>query len=184
MHSLVPAPPAPNSDLLMISLPSVLSGSRHLAWPRAALHAVTHSRRDCLTAVWITQAWGLRNVHTLERGLGPRSEGKRSGASLLSSQISSIFRAHLNVSNEGGRSFRFPLLRTTIWLRTARTCRSGISCHVRNLWEAGANLKRCWVFTKAVNHAAEIKAYVLENVTVLKSTQLSCTALKKKKKWI
>lgn len=42
----------------MISLRLVLSGSRHLRRPEAVLHAVTYSRRDCLTAVWSTQAWG------------------------------------------------------------------------------------------------------------------------------
>lgn len=45
-----------NSNLLMISLNSVLSGSRRLAWPWAAIHAVTFSRRHCLTVVWSAHA--------------------------------------------------------------------------------------------------------------------------------
>lgn len=51
-----PHPPTLNSNLLMIALYSALSRSRLLTWPWAAIHAVTYSRRDCLTAVWSTQA--------------------------------------------------------------------------------------------------------------------------------
>ncbi|KAJ8415817.1 hypothetical protein AAFF_G00403740 [Aldrovandia affinis] len=45
---------SPQSARLAVALQKIalLSGSRQLTGPRAALHAITHSRRDRLTAVW------------------------------------------------------------------------------------------------------------------------------------
>lgn len=107
---------ARRSDLLMISLPAVLSGSRHVAWPGAAFHAVTLSRRDCLTAVWSTQApgcgmctlsegrWGMRRGR---RGYSSRRRSsERSSGSRISFRVSRVvmFGVKWKVSDEGSRS--------------------------------------------------------------------------------